>query len=130
MRSMADFETRIARAKHLLANEHTLRYLHSYEVSPVRQTTIDALACMLCKQARGVEASTRTIPGSECAPVGVVEFIGKRFTDLGILTREKIPREPGEGGKSRYNYGLSVSVPSAVRVELHNNRPCQRKNVG
>lgn len=125
---MADFETRLARAKHLVTNEHTLRYLHEMRVTPVRQSTIDALACVACRQARGLEASADEIEEADCTTARVVQDTGRKLSALGIILRTKVDRVPcSTGGKPRYNLSLADSVPPEVRVELRSNRPCKKQ---
>ena len=122
---MKGFETKVRRAKHLLQYEHTYRYLYGHGIEQVRQPTLDILACIACRQSRGLEASAIEMEVDGCTTAKDVNRIGKRLADAKVLFRDAIHRDDPIGGKPRFDHRI-VLITDGMRQELLANRPCQR----
>lgn len=121
---MANFETRVRQARHLLQYEHTYRYLNEHGIYRVPQRSLDLLACIACRQSQGLEASAVEIGKAGCVTSKEANRTGKQLADDGVVFRDAIRHADQKPGKPRFDHQI-ILIDDKMRRELIANRPCE-----
>ena len=113
---MTSFEDRVRQAKHLVRYEHTYRYLNERGIHRVSQQTLDLLACIACRQSRGLEATSVEIGRVGCISEKDVNRSGKKLADSGILYRDKVYHVfNGVRAKPRFDHQIIMVTDEICR---------------